>query len=82
MSKTKTTVTQTAVEDLSYEEAYAELEGIVALLEQEQTDLESTIAWFERGQKLAKHCQQLLDKAELRVRTLGVDSPIIEADEE
>lgn len=73
MTKKSPAVSPTPVEELTYEQASAELEGIVALLEQEQTDLEATIAWFERGLALAKHCQDLLDKAELRVRTLGID---------
>lgn len=73
MTKKTTTVSLTPVEELTYEQASAELEGIVALLEQEQTDLEATITWFERGQALAKHCQDMLDKADLRVRTLGVE---------
>jgi exodeoxyribonuclease VII small subunit len=72
MTKKSPAITQTPVEELTYEQAYAELDGIVALLEQEQTDLEATIAWFERGQALAKRCQELLDQAELRVRTLGI----------
>jgi exodeoxyribonuclease VII small subunit len=55
MTKKTTAITQTPVEELSFEQAYAELDGIVALLEQEQTDLEATIGWFERGQALAKH---------------------------
>jgi exodeoxyribonuclease VII small subunit len=71
MAKSTPVITPSPIEDLTYEEAYAELEGIVLLLEQEQTSLESTIAWYERGQALAKRCQELLDKAELRVRTLG-----------
>ena len=74
MAKTSPRVTQSSTDELSYEQAYAELEGIVLLLEQEQTDLEATIAWFERGQALAKRCQELLDQAELRVRTLGIES--------
>jgi exodeoxyribonuclease VII small subunit len=73
MAKKSPAVTQTPVDEMTYEQAYAELEGILTLLEQEQTELEATIAWFERGQALAKHCQQLLDTAELRVRTLGLD---------
>jgi exodeoxyribonuclease VII small subunit len=73
MAKKSPSVTQTPVDELTYEQAYAELEGILTLLEQEQTELEATIAWFERGQALAKRCQQLLDQAELRVRTLGLD---------
>jgi exodeoxyribonuclease VII small subunit len=74
MAKKNSAITQTPVNELTYEQAYAELEGIVTLLEQEQTELEATIAWFERGQMLSKHCQDLLDKAELRVRTLGVNT--------
>jgi exodeoxyribonuclease VII small subunit len=73
MTNKSPAVTSTPVDELTYEQAYAELEGIVTLLEQEQTDLEATIGWFERGQALAKHCQELLDKAELRVRTLGIN---------
>jgi exodeoxyribonuclease VII small subunit len=80
MVKKSPAVTKTLVEELTYEQAYAELEGIVVLLEQEQTDLEATIAWFERGQALAKQCQNLLDQAELRVRTLGIDSTGSELD--
>ena len=74
MTKKSPAVTLTPTNELSYEQAYAELEGIVLLLEQEQTDLEATIVWFERGQLLAKRCQELLDQAELRVKTLGIDT--------
>lgn len=81
MTKKTTAITQTPVEELSFEQAYAELDGIVALLEQEQTDLEATIGWFERGQALAKHCQQLLDRAELRIRTLGGELPEDKSDD-
>lgn len=59
------------VEQLSYEQAFAELESIVASLETEQTSLEEAITLFERGQLLAKHCQNLLETAELRVRQLS-----------
>jgi exodeoxyribonuclease VII small subunit len=81
MTKKSPAITTTPVEELTYEQAYAELEGIVSLLEQEQADLEATIGWFERGQTLAKHCQELLDKAELRVRTLGGNLPDSEVEE-
>lgn len=80
MAKKSSTITQTPPDELSYEEAFAELEGIVLLLEQEQTDLEATIGWFERGQVLSKRCQDLLDQAELRVKTLGINSPAGDAD--
>jgi len=60
-----------AVESLSYEEAYAELEQLVQRLESGQQSLEEAIRLFERGQALIRHCQALLDQAELRVRELG-----------
>ncbi|MEJ5201620.1 MAG: exodeoxyribonuclease VII small subunit [Anaerolineales bacterium] len=59
------------VEQLSYEQAFAELESIVASLETEQKSLEEAIALFERGQLLAKHCQTLLENAEIRIRQLS-----------
>ena len=67
------TKTSTPVEELTYEQAYAELEGIVAALESEERTLDEAIAQYERGQALAKHCADLLDKAELKVQQLSGD---------
>jgi len=61
------------VEDLNYEEAFAELEDIVDTLEGEQNPLEDAMLLFERGQALVKHCGALLDGAELKVRQLSGD---------
>lgn len=58
-------------EDLSYEEAFAELESVVEALESEQRPLNESIALYERGQALAKYCAALLEKAELKVRQLS-----------
>ncbi|MEW5941092.1 MAG: exodeoxyribonuclease VII small subunit [Chloroflexota bacterium] len=58
------------VEDLSYEEALAELESIVASLEEGEQKLEESMAMFERGQLLMKRCAALLEAAELKVRQL------------
>ena len=63
-----------AVEELSYEQALAELESIVASLEANQLSLDETMAFYERGQALTKHCIELLDKAELRVKKLSGDT--------
>jgi exodeoxyribonuclease VII small subunit len=62
------------IEALSYEEAFAELEKIVAALESGERPLEESMALFERGQALTKHCGELLDKAELKVKALVGDS--------
>lgn len=64
------TETWKAVESLTYEEAYAELEQLVQRLEAGQQPLDEAIRLFERGQALIRHCQALLDQAELRVREL------------
>jgi len=61
-------------EDLTYEEAFAELESVVQALESEQRPLNEAIALYERGQALAKYCGGLLEKAELKVRQLSGDT--------
>ena len=63
------------VEGLSYEAAFKELEEIVAALEAEGNPLDESLGLYERGQALAAHCAALLEKAELKVRQLGVDGP-------
>jgi len=59
------------VENLNYEEAFAELETILAALEGEQRPLDEAMWLYERGQALVRHCGDLLDKAELKVRQLS-----------
>jgi len=58
------------IEALKYEEAFTELETIVAALESGERPLEESMTLFERGQALTKRCIELLDKAELKVKTL------------
>ncbi len=62
-------------EELSYEQAFQELESVVTALETDQQTLEQSLALFERGQALARRCAELLDKAELRVRKLSEEEP-------
>jgi exodeoxyribonuclease VII small subunit len=65
------------IEDLTFEETFAELEEIVSRLEVGGLPLEDSLALFERGQALAAHCSALLDKAELKVKQItpeGEDS--------
>jgi len=63
------------VEELTYEEAFAELESIVNALDggASQNPLEAAMSLFERGQALVKRCGELLDGAELKVRELSGD---------
>ncbi|HZW05157.1 MAG TPA: exodeoxyribonuclease VII small subunit [Anaerolineaceae bacterium] len=62
---------RTAVDEMSYEEAFAELEEIVRQLETDSRTLEESLALFERGQALAARCAVLLDQADLRIRQLN-----------
>lgn len=63
-----------AVDELSYEQALAELETIVSSLESAKLSLNETMSLYERGQALTRHCVELLDKAELRVKKLSGES--------
>ncbi len=66
------------VKDLTYEEALAELEGIVAALEEDasQNPLEDSIKLFERGQALVARCGELLEAAELKVKQVAGESVV------
>lgn len=76
------TATPKPVEELTYEEAFAELENIVNALEGEQNPLNESMSLFERGQALVQRCSELLDGAELKVRKLsGVELSDFEAEE-
>jgi exodeoxyribonuclease VII small subunit len=58
------------IEDLSFEEAYEELERVVAAMEEGEQPLEEAIALYERGIALTERCNELLAEVELRVRAI------------
>ncbi len=64
MSKEKT------LENLSYEEAITELEAVVEKMKNGELTVDAMMTLFERGQKLSAHCADLLNQAELKVKTL------------
>ena len=47
------------------------LEDLVALMESGEMTLEESLAAYERGVGLYRHCQSALEQAELRVRLLS-----------
>jgi len=63
-------VTAGKIDDLTFEQAFAELEATVARLEGGDLSLEESLALFERGQRLSAHCSRLLEQAELKVTEL------------
>ena len=55
---------------LSFDESFAELQRVVAELEQGGLPLERSIELYERGVALHERCAALLNDAELRVQRL------------
>ncbi|HEX6247452.1 MAG TPA: exodeoxyribonuclease VII small subunit [Nocardioidaceae bacterium] len=60
-------MTEQAAEQLSYEQAREELVEVVRRLEGGGTNLEESLALWERGEKLAQICQAWLDGARKRL---------------
>ena len=55
----------------SFEEALEQLETIVHDLEEGQVGLEESLARYESGVKLLRHCYNLLGRAERRIELLS-----------
>ena len=60
----------TPVDDMTFEKALAELEGIVQRLERGDVPLAESIAIYERGEALKARCSKLLAEAEARVEKI------------
>ena len=67
-----------AEEELTFEAGYAELEALVARLQEGGLTLEESMALFERGMQLARACGAQLEQAELRVRQLTADGEAVD----
>jgi exodeoxyribonuclease VII small subunit len=68
-----TDTTQKANDDvraMSFEQALEALERIVDDLEKGDVPLEQSIAIYERGEALKRHCEQLLKTAEAKVEKI------------
>ncbi|HSO65447.1 MAG TPA: exodeoxyribonuclease VII small subunit [Ornithinibacter sp.] len=52
---------------MTYEQARDELVGLVTRLESGQVGLEESMSLWQRGEVLATHCSQWLDRAEARI---------------
>lgn len=63
-------MTDKPIEEMSFEDAMAELEQVVAKLESGQAPLDQSIDLYERGAKLKERCEGRLKDAELRVNKI------------
>jgi exodeoxyribonuclease VII small subunit len=59
------------VAELSFEEALAELESVVARLEKGEVPLAESLTLYERGAALRGHCDERLKAAEARVAEIA-----------
>ena len=74
MTESGLTMEGAPVADLTFDEALAQLQEVVARLEAGGLPLEGSIALYERGVALHAHCARLLDDADLRVQKLVEES--------
>ena len=73
MSGKKTRQTQSAdaiYPQMRYEEALKEIEKLVAAMESGKLSLEETLAAYQRGTALLKHCQGVLAQVEQQVKII------------
>jgi exodeoxyribonuclease VII small subunit len=66
--------------DLTFEQAFQQLEKVVQQLESGELPLDQSLALFERGVVLAKLCESKLDEAEQKVSQLvgvGSEGPVL-----
>ena len=66
-------MTDTPVEEMSFEDAMRELEKVVGDLERGDVPLEQSIALYERGAQLKQRCQTKLKEAEEKVALITQD---------
>lgn len=67
-------MSETPVENMSFEEAMAELEAVVGQLERGDVALDQSIALYERGAKLKARCEVKLKEAEEKVAAITLDA--------
>lgn len=74
----ETTSKPKPVSALSFEDALAELEDVVRRLESGDVELDVSIAMYERGAALKRHCEAKLEAARLKVEkiVLGDDGAV------
>ena len=59
-----------SIENLSFEQALAELEEIVKKMDSGQENLELAVNSFERGVQLKNYCEKKLQEAKLKIEKI------------
>lgn len=66
-------MTDTPVDEMSFEQAMAELEKVLGQLERGDVALDESIALYERGAALKARCETKLKEAEEKVAAITLD---------
>ena len=67
-------MSETSVEDMTFEQAMSELERVVGQLERGDVALDQSISLYERGALLKKRCEAKLKEAEEKVAAITLDA--------
>ncbi len=67
-------MTDTPVDQMTFEQAMKELEAVVGQLERGDVALDQSIALYERGAALKKRCEDELKRAEEKVAAITLDA--------
>lgn len=63
---------ENSIDNMTFEAALTELEGIVKKIDSGQESLESAINSFERGVLLKEHCEKKLQDARLKIEKITI----------
>ena len=67
-------MTDSPIEEMTFEQAMSELERVVGQLERGDVALDDSIRLYERGALLKKRCETKLKEAEEKVAAITLDS--------
>ena len=65
-------------QELSLEEAFAQIEETIGHLEEEETTLEESFQAYQQGMKLLQYCNEKIDKVEKQVLLVNEDGELDE----
>ena len=76
--KKKEEMKQERDQELSLEEAFVQIEEVIAHLETEEIILEQSFQEYNRGMQLLKHCNETIDQVEKKVLQINEDGGLDE----
>lgn len=76
--KKKEEMKQEKDQELSLEEAFAQIEEVIAHLETEEITLEQSFQEYNRGMQLLKHCNETIDQVEKKVLQINEEGGLDE----